>query len=618
METSTHSLEEQIQNLPTSPGVYLMKDQEGAVLYVGKAKNLRNRVRTYFGKSGDTRYSLRFLMPKVHQVETLITDTEKEALILENTLIKKFKPRHNIDFKDDKTYFSLKLSVNEEFPKLSLVRKVRRDGARYFGPYASSAAVKETLKLLQGIFPLRTCSQANFRNRSRPCLNFQIRRCLAPCCQLISAEKYAELVQEVLLFLEGKNSQLIKLLRERMLAASEALHFEEAARIRDQFQAVEQTLEKQKAVSQELTDQDVFAFYRQGNAWEFQVLFLRRGLLVGNKSFHFSRFNLPDEEALSAFVRQYYAQDRYIPQEILLPLVVEDEPLLAEWLTEKREGRVEVLSPHKGQKKRLVEMAQKNAENTFQKKISEEENLSLTLKELHEKLRLRTLPHRVECFDISNLFGTLAVGSMVTFLDGKADRSHYRHFKVHAPSFPDDYAMMYEVLKRRYRKLGMEPESPDLLIVDGGKGQLNVALAVLSELGRQHISAIGLAKDKDPGLKRVARSISDKVYLPNVKDPIFLPSHSASLRFLQQIRDEAHRFAITYHKKLRGKQGLQTILDEIPGIGEVKRKALLKEFGSLQKIQEASLEALGQVEPLSPKDAQTVLEFFHPREQGVN
>jgi len=609
MELQT--FEKQIQTLPTSPGVYLMKDKEGTVLYVGKAKNLHNRVRTYFGKSGDSRYSLRFLMPKVHQVETFLTDTEKEALILENTLIKKYKPRHNINFKDDKTYFNLKFSLNEEFPRLSLVRKVKRDGARYFGPYASSAAVKETLRLLQWIFPLRTCSQANFRNRSRPCLNFQIKRCLAPCCQLIPRGKYAELVQEVLLFLEGKNSQLIKLLGERMAAASEALQFEEAARIRDQIQAVEQTLEKQKAASQELTDQDVFAFHREGNVWEFQILFFRRGLLVGNKSFHFSRLNLPDEEALSAFIRQYYAEDRYIPQEILLPLIVEDENLLTDWLSEKKGGKVEVLSPQRGQRRRLVEMAQKNAENTFKKKVSEEEDLRLTLKELQEKLRLRTLPHRVECFDISNLFGTLAVGSMVTFLNGKPDRSHYRHFKVHAPSYPDDYAMMYEVLHRRYSRMDGEKETPDLLLVDGGKGQLNVALAVLSELGLQNISAIGLAKDKDTGFKKVGRNTSDKVYLPNVKDPILLPGHSASLRFLQQIRDEAHRFAIAYHKKLRGKQGLQTILDEVPGIGEIKRRALLREFRSLQKIQEASREQLSQVEPLSQKDAQTVFEFFH-------
>jgi len=606
------ALEEQIHDLPTSPGVYLMKDAEGTVLYVGKAKNLRNRVRTYFGKSGDSRYSLRFLMPKVHQVETLLTDTEKEALILENTLIKKYKPRHNINFRDDKNYFSLKFSLNEEYSRLSLVRKVKKDGARYFGPFASSAAVKETLTLLQGIFPLRTCSPANFRNRSRPCLNFQIHRCLAPCCRLIPREKYAELVQEVLLFLEGKNSQLIRLLRERMMAASEGLHFEEAARIRDQIQAVEQTLEKQKAVSQEVIDQDVFAFHRQGNTWEFQILFFRRGLLVGNKSFPFSRLALPDEEALSAFIRQYYAQDRYIPQEILLPLASEDESLLVDWLSEKKGEKVEVFSPQRGQKRRLVQMAQKNAENAFRKRVSEEETLSLTLKELQEKLRLRTLPHRVECFDISNLFGTLAVGSMVSFLDGKPDRAHYRHFKVQGPSFPDDYAMMDEVLKRRYRKLDGGKETPDLLLVDGGKGQLNIALAVLSEIGLQGIAAIGLAKDKDRGPGKVARNTSDKVYLPNVKDPILLPSHSVSLHFLQKIRDEAHRFAIRYHRKLRGKRGLQTILDEVPGIGETKRKALLRKFGSLQKIQEASPEELGQVEPLTQKDIRTIFAFFHP------
>ncbi len=604
-------LEEQIQGLPTGPGVYLMEDQAGIVLYIGKAKNLRNRVRNYFGKSADTRFSLRFLMPKVRQVETFLTDTEKEALILENTLIKKHKPRHNINLKDDKTYFSLKFSVNEKFPRLSLVRKVKRDEARYFGPYASSAAVKETLKVLRNLFPLRTCKEANFRHRSRPCLNHQIKKCLAPCCGLISPEKYAGLVQEVLLFLEGKSSQLIKLLREKMTVASEELHFEEAGRIRDQIFAVEQTLEKQKAVSQSFTDQDVFAFHRQGNTWEFQILFFRRGLLVGNKSFHFSRLNLPEEEALSAFLRQYYAEEPSIPQEVLLPLAIEDEPLVAEWLSERKGGRVEVLAPQRGQKKSLVEMARKNAEHTFQKKVSEKENLSLLLQELKEKLRLRNLPHRVECFDISNLFGTLAVGSMVSFLDGRPDRSQYRHFKVHAPSFPDDYAMMYEILKRRYSKLEPEKETPDLLVVDGGKGQLNVALGVLSELGLRNLSAIGLAKDKGPSFKKITEKTSDKIYLPNVKDPLLL-GHSSSLQYLQRIRDEAHRFAITYHKKLRSKQGLQTILDEVPGIGEVKKRALLQEFGSLQKIQEASPERLSQVEPLTQKDAQTVFEFFHP------
>lgn len=605
------SLEEHIQGLPPNPGVYLMKDKEGNVIYVGKAKNLRNRVRTYFGKSGDARYSLRFLMPKVHQVETLITDTEKEALVLENTLIKKHRPRYNINFKDDKTFFSLKFSLTEEFPRLSLVRKVKRDGARYFGPFSSSAAVKETLRLMQVMFPLRTCRETSFRNRSRPCLNFQIKKCLGPCCGFISQEKYADLIQEVLLFLEGKNSQLVKLLRARMMAAAEALHFEEAARIRDQILAVEQTLEKQKAVSQAWTDQDVFAFHRQGNVWEFQILFCRRGLLIGNKSFHFSRLNLPAEEALSAFIQQYYAQDASMPQEVLLPLPIENDQLLSEWLSEKKGEKVKIFTPQRGEKKHLLEMARKNAENVFHKKVSEEETLALTLKELQEKLRLKNLPRRVECFDISNLLGTLAVGSMVTFLEGSPDRSGYRHFRVQAPSFPDDYAMMYEVLKRRYSKLDAEKEKPDLLIVDGGKGQLNVALTVLSELKLQGIPAIGLAKEKDRGLKKNEGKVSDKIYLPNVKDPILIPSYSASLRYLQKIRDEAHRFAIAYHKKLRGKQGLQTILDEVPGIGAVKKKALLKSFASPQKIREASMEDLSQVHPLTQKDAQAIFEFLH-------
>jgi len=404
-----------------------------------------------------------------------------------------------------------------------------------------------------------------------------------------------------------------------MTAYAEELNFEEAARIRDQIAAVEQTLEKQKTVSQAPNDQDVVAFHRQGTAWEFQVLFFRRGLLVGNKSFHFSRLNLPEEEALPAFLRQYYAEEPSIPHEVLLPLPAEDEPLLEEWLSEKRGGKVEVHAPQRGDKKSLVEMARKNAEHAFLKKVSETETLALILQELKEKLRLRTLPRRAECFDISNLFGTLAVGSMVSFLDGRPDRSQYRHFKVQAPSFPDDYAMMYEVLKRRYSKLEGDQEKPDLLIVDGGKGQLNVALAVLAEVGLQDtLSAIGLAKDKGPSPKKIAEKTADKIYLPNVKDPILL-GHSASLRYLQRIRDEAHRFAVTYHKKLRGKHGLRTILDEIPGIGGVKKKALLREFGSLPKIQEASADRLSQIASLTQRDAQTVFEFFHPpaKECGI-
>ena len=611
MQPNSPKLEEQIQGLSTGPGVYLMKNREGSILYVGKAKNLRNRVRNYFGKSADSRYALRFLMPKVHHVETLLTDTEKEALILENTLIKKHKPRHNINLKDDKTYLNLRLNPSEEFPKLSLVRKVKRDGARYFGPFASSAAVKETLRILHRVFPLRTCSTANFRNRSRPCLNYQIKKCLGPCCGFIAREQYDEMIQQVLLFLEGKNSQLIRRLRERMTAASEDLRFEEAARIRDQIEAVEQTLERQKAVSLNQADQDVIAFYRQGSDWEFQILFFRRGLLVGNKSFPLSRLNLPEEEALSAFIRQYYAEEPSIPNEILLPLAIEDQGLIAEWLSEKKGKRVDVWTPRRGQKKSLVEMAKKNAENHFRNRISEKQSAELVLRELQERLRLKNLPRRVECFDISNLFGTLAVGSMVRFTDGHPDRSRYRRFKVHAPSFPDDYAMMYEVLKRRYSKLEKKEEPPDLLIVDGGKGQLNVALAVLSELGVEGVSAIGLAKDRGRPERGKKEKTSDRIYLPNVKDPVTLLD-SAVLRYLQKIRDEAHRFAITYHKKLRGRQGLQTIVDEIPGIGAVKKKALLKEFGSLKNLQEASAEKIGGVKPLNPRDARAVVDFFHP------
>ncbi len=611
MESDLSLLEEQVQGLSTGPGVYLMKDKEGNVLYVGKAKNLRNRVRNYFDRSGDTRYTLQFLRPKIHRLETLLTDTEKEALILENTLIKKFKPRYNINFKDDKTYFSLKFNVGAPFPRLSLVRQIKRDGSRFFGPFASGAAVKETLKLLHRLFPLRTCKDVNFQNRSRPCLNFQIRKCLGPCCGHISAEKYGGLVREVLLFLDGRNSELVSYLQEKMESAADALRFEEAARIRDQILAVEQTLERQKAVSHAAADQDVFSFYREGYAWEFQVLFFRRGMLVGNKSLHFSRLALSEEEAVSAFLRQYYAEDKYIPEEILVPLEMEDRSLIQEWLNERRGSRAEILVPQRGPKKHLIDLARKNAEDAFRKRVDDQESVELTLRELREKLRLPVLPRRIECFDISNLFGTLAVASMVTFLDGQPDKSRYRRFKVQAPAFPDDYGMMYEVLQRRYGKLEPGEEPPDLLVVDGGKGQLNVALSVLRDSHLSGIAAIGLAKDRDLPFTKQGKNTADKIYLPNVKDPVLLPGHSPSLRYLQKIRDEAHRFAVTYHKKLRGRYGLQTMLNEVPGIGPVKCKALLKEFGTLQKIQEATIETLAGVNPLTNLDARNIFGFFH-------
>jgi excinuclease ABC subunit C len=605
-------IEEQIQNLPPSPGVYLMKDHAGNVLYVGKAKNLRQRVKTYFSSSADARYSLRFLLPKIQQLETIITDTEKEALLLENNLIKKYRPRYNIIFKDDKTYFSLKFNLQEDFPRLTLVRKIKQDGARYFGPFASSAAVKETIRLMHQLFPLRSCRETEFRHRSRPCLNFQIKKCLGPCCGLISKEKYRELAEEALLFLEGKNDQLIKILRQKMSQAAEELRFEEAARLRDQIQAVEKTLEKQKTSFTVPTDQDVFAFYRQGNLWEFQILFFRRGLLIGHKSFSFSQLNLPEEEALSAFIQQYYASATSLPQEVLLPSPIENEQLLTEWLSEKKGKPVKIIVPRKGPKKELVKLALKNAQNNFQKRVGEKANLELILQELQEKLRLPKLPRRIECFDISNLLGTLAVGSMVTFCDGQPDHARYRHFKVHAPALPDDYAMMYEILQRRYSKISGPEDKPDLLIIDGGKGHLNVALAVLQELHLSDISAIALAKDKDADSRQRKEKRTDKIYLPNVKDPLLLPAHSAVLHYLQKIRDEAHRFAINYHQKLRGKKGLETILDEIPGIGEIKKKVLLRAFGSLPKIREATIESLTKIKPLTLADAQRIFAFFHP------
>ncbi len=611
-------LEKIVENLPNSPGVYLMKDKRAAVIYIGKGKSLRNRVRSYFLPHGDSGYKSRFLLSRVADIDYLVTDTEKEALILENTLIKRHRPRYNIRLRDDKTYVNLKLDIKHPFPRISIVRRPRRDGSLIFGPYSSVHAVRDTLGLINKIFPLRTCTDNMLRNRSRPCLQYQINRCLAPCMGLVDKQTYGELVKEVILFLEGKSRELIQLLKEKMKKASEALDFEEAARIRDQLQSIETTLEKQKVVSADGRDQDIFAYFRQGRLMEIQALFVRQGQLIGSSSYHFSDPKLTEEEVFSSFIKQFYHQERFIPEEIIVPLKIDDSNPLKELLQEKKGEKVRIIVPQRGDRLKLLEMARQNAELALKNSQDYEQSLERSLEELKSQLGLRKLPSRIECFDISNISGAQAVGSMVVFEGGAPRKDRYRHYRIKEIDQADDYGMMKEVLSRKYREVE-EMEFPDMLIVDGGKGQLNIALSVLREMKVEGLNVISLAKrSKDelpvaPQLRgRLKNKGEEKIYLPGKKNPIILSKDSPALLLLQRIRDEAHRFAITYHRKLRDKKKLRSPLEDIPGVGEARKRQLLRHFDSLKKIKEAPLKDLEQAPGIKKELAKNIYDFFHP------
>jgi excinuclease ABC subunit C len=590
------ALEAKLSLLPTSPGVYLFKDQAGEVIYVGKAKNLRARVRQY-ARGGDGRVQIRFLLTQLADVEVLITNSEKEALLLENTLIKQYWPRYNIRLKDDKSYWHVKVTSQDPWPRLFLTRQVTKDGSKYLGPFHSSAAVQETLEIIRKVFPLRTCSDTVFRNRTRPCIEYQIKRCLGPCTLPVEPAEYQRQLKGALLLLEGKNSELVDQLTARMHEAAEALRFEEAARLRDQIQAIVQTGERQQVAMPLGHDQDIFGLYREGGLVEVQVLFVRAGKLVGNQGYSFDDNEFPDEEVLAELLTQFYQGDRFVPDEILLPVVLEDAEVREELLGERKGKKVVVLCPQRGDKVRLVEMAQENARQSFIEKRRGAEQKEKTLDSLRRALHLRNAPKRIECFDISNIQGNLAVGSMVVFDEGEPDKNRYRRFRIKTVEGADDFAMMYEVLTRRYRRALEEKDLPDLLMVDGGKGQLGVAVTVFRELGVTEVDLIGLAKmrtERDPFAEEVEHS-AERVFLPGRKNPIVLKPNSTALFLLQRVRDEAHRFAITYHRQLRAKERLGSPLDAVPGVGPARRKALLRHFGSLKRMRTATVEELTQV-----------------------
>ena len=596
---------------PSAPGVYLMKGADAQVLYVGKARDLKKRVRSYFSASRDSRWHIRFLMDRVADIGFIVTDTEKEALILENTLIKEHRPRYNFNLRDDKTYFSLRMDMREDFPRLTIIRKVSRDGARYFGPYSSAASAREVLKQLLKIFPLRHYPIESCRRRGRPCLFYQLRQCSAPCHGLITREEYLLLAEGAALFLEGRNRDLVKICRLRMAEAAAAEKYEEAARFRDLIGAVEVTLEKQKMVAVE-GDFDLLGYHRAGDRLEVLLLFMRGGKVIGSRSYSLA-WELDDAEGVASFLHEYYGREVYIPKEILLPIPLPESDAFAELLSEKRGRRVIVASPRRGVKSELVKLAMKNAVTAAREKHEARAGEEAVLKELAEKLHLPLLPRRIECYDISNIQGRYAVGSRVVFSNGRADKALYRHYRIRSVDQADDFAMMHEVLSRRFAP-GKGEDNPDLIVVDGGIGQLNVLTRVLRELDVAEVAAAGLAKSRvEKGMTReeIERS-AERVFLPGRKNPVVLRQNSAPLLLLARIRDEAHRFAITYHKKVRGKETITSRLADVPGIGEKRLKALLRHFGSLPKLEEASLEQISSVKGISGGIAESVWEYFHP------
>ena len=608
-----NALKEKMTSAPRSPGVYIMLDALGKVIYVGKANDLKSRVGSYFtGK--DTRPMAPFLMARLNNIEFITTATEKEALILENNLIKKHRPRYNVILRDDKTYYHLSLDPAEKYPRLQLVRKRLNNTALYFGPYPSGLAAKETLRFVQQVFPLRTCRNRDFLLRSRPCLEYQIGRCLAPCKGLIDEAEYRKLAENAVSFLQGRRRELISDLKNQMEEAAQDLNYEEAARLRDRIGALELALEKQNVDWGSAQDQDVLGIHTDQDTNQLCILFVRCGKLLGSKSFTPLKTKADKSEIISSALQQYY--DGFnLPEEIILPLHLPDENVIVEWLADKKQKKVLISVPRRGAKKALLDMACANARELLISGQKKEEQRTAALQVLQDKLSLSQLPRRIECYDISNISGKNAVGSMVVFQDSEPDKSSYRRFRIKAIDEPDDYGMMHEVLTRRFK--GSDP-LPDLVVVDGGKGQLNVALSVLSEL-KIKLDVIGLAKEERTylaaknKLRGKAVKSEDRVYLPRRKDAVFLSSRPAALSLLQRIRDEAHRFAVSYHHKLKQKNDFHSILDTIPDMGKERKKKLLKHLGSAYQAQNASLEDLQKVPGIGKELAEKI--YSHLRNE---
>lgn len=578
-----------IEDVPADHGCYIMRDAKGRVVYVGKAKNLRARLRSYLNET-DSRYSVQFLMRRVADIEFLVTTNEKEALLLENSLIKQYKPRYNVRWKDDKTYVSLRIDTRQDFPRVTVVRRYKKDGAKYFGPYPSAQALRKTLRQVQRLFPLRKCSDSVMRNRMRPCLYYQMKQCAAPCVGLIDRASYHAVVDDVVLALQGRDAELERRLLDQIRKHSDALEFEKAAELRDRLYALRQTLERQRAVAVPgAEDRDVFGVYTQGRFTEIQAVFYRGGKMVGGRSFSFKEREMPVDELLGSFLLQYYQEAPTLPAEVLVPIPLEEADTLAGLLTEQRGTKVVVRHPLRADKRSLVDLANRNAKSSFEEKRLAEDAQRDLLEQTRAKLGLSREPFRIECFDISTIQGDQSVGAMAVFEGGTANKNRYRRFAVKGVAGQDDFAMLREVLMRRYRRAVEEDDLPDLVLIDGGRGQLNVAAAVLKDLAIEDLDAAAIAKARaqDGG----GRS-PERFFVPGRSNPIVLPQNSDVVKLLARVRDEAHRFAVTYHRKRRKKSRLRTQLTDIPGIGPKRALALLKAFGSIARIRDAAVEEI--------------------------
>ena len=598
----TDLVAEKLKLLPDSPGVYIMKDARGKIIYVGKAIVLKNRVRQYFQSSRNQAPKVRAMVSHVADFETIMTANEVESLILEANLIKKHRPRYNIRLKDDKSYPYVKVTVQEEYPRVFITRRVLRDGARYFGPYTNVTALRDSLKLLKRLFPLRTCRTMP----DRPCLEYHIKRCLAPCVGKVGEEDYRAMIHAVLLFLEGRTDDVERELEHRMALAVEAYHFETAARLRDQLTAVRKAAERQNIVTG-AGDQDALGMARSAAGVCLQIFFIRGGKMIGREHFLLrGSEEESDADILRAFLEQYYNQATFVPREVLLPHAIDDaaRAIIEQWLSEKKGGgKVALLTPQRGTKHDLVMMATGNAEKFLadeetRRSLADEQTLG-AVEELGRYLGLKKPPHRMECFDISHNQGQETVASMVVFEGGMPKKSDYRRFKIKsAEGKPDDFLSMREVTTRRYVGLP-EDELPDLIIIDGGKGQLSSALEIIrNEAGHKEVPVVGLAKQ------------FELIFTEGQSEPVELPRRSQSLYLVQRIRDEAHRFAITFHRKLRGKRNLVSVLDHIVGVGPKRRQSLWSHFGTLDKIKAASVDELAAAPGMNRPAAESIVHFF--------
>jgi len=597
---------QQLKALPAKPGVYLFKDKEGKVIYVGKATNLNSRVRSYFYAPSSLSAKVQRLVSKIWDFEFIVTNSEQEALILECNMIKKYIPRYNVHLKDNKTFPYLKININDDWPGVYITRRVQKDGAKYFGPFASPGSVRKTLRLIDKIFPFRSCSKHIEGKDKRPCLDYYIHRCLGPCIGAVEKQEYHDVINQVILFLQGKQELILRELKAKMKAAALQLHFERAALLRDQIKAIEKVIEGQRIAIKLQGEKDVIGLAQNKEQAYVELLSIRNSKLIGQD--HFIMEGVHGEspgQIMTGFVKQYYASASYIPPLILLQHPLDKPEVLSEWFGQQRGGRVELQVPQRGAKKKLVDTAVENAARGLelaQAKEMKAEVISSGLRELKNRLRLPKMPRRIECYDVSNIQGALAVGSMVVLEKGRPKPAHYRRFRIKTVTGADDYAMIQETLRRRFKR-GLTSKGtwaiiPDLVLIDGGKGQLNAALELRQELGLDSIPMASLAKE------------NEEVFIPGSPKPVYIAKDSPALHILQRARDEAHRFAISYHRKLRHKEGITSVLDNIPGIGPRRKKALLRRFGSIEAIKEASSEELSQIQGVTPALAQKVKEYL--------